>query len=203
MVFCSCWYYYYPKSAWSEKLEYWWIFSVYILVQWSNILHLFFWPLGWAAGLISIYLLIFYYKNWDKFVYKESKKLQITALIVIGFFLGLMFIINTLDATRINLAVHWSIIRMPFILVEEVIFRGLLWLFLINLGWQELKIIILQAILFWISHVYHMFTFPFLFWVIIPIISILFGIFVWKSRSLTPSTMAHILFNFYRWLTLS
>jgi membrane protease YdiL (CAAX protease family) len=163
----------------------------------------FFWPLGWAAALISIYLFIFYYKNWDKFVNKEPKKLQIVAIILIGFFLSLLFISDSVDVTKIRLAVHWSIIRMPFVVVEEVIFRGLLWKFLITLGWSESKIVILQAILFWISHVYHMFTYPVLFWVIIPIISILFGIFVWKSRSITPSTIAHILFNFFRWLTQS
>lgn len=160
----------------------------------------YFWPSGWIAALISIYLFILSYRKEYKFVNIESALWRIVMIIVIGFFLGLLLISDILDVTKIRQAIHWSIVGMPFVVIEEVIFRGLLWASLKNLNLSEPKIVVWQAILFWFSYAYYMFTDPILFWVIIPIASILFGIFVWRSRSITPSTIAHILFNFLWWL---
>ena len=121
----------------------------------------------------------------------ESNRWQIVMTLIIGFFLVLLIISDT----KISQEIHWSIVRMPFVVIEEVIFRGLLWMFLKFLSWTDPKIIILQAVLFWLSHTYYMFANPILFWIIIPIVSILLGIMVWRYKSITSSTIAHILFN--------
>lgn len=160
----------------------------------------FFWPSGWAAALISIYLFVYLFIHINQ-KYKhvnatKSNRWQILMTLIIGFFLILL--INR--DTKIGLAIHWSIVRMPFVVIEEIIFRGLLWMFLKFLGWTTPKIIVLQAILFWLFHAYYMFVFPILFWIIIPIMSIILGIMVWRYKSITPSTIVHILFNFSRWL---
>lgn len=80
-------------------------------------------------------------------------------------------------------------------LVEEVIFRGLLWMYLEELGIPGIAIVIIQTLLFWGSHIYYMFSNPILFWFELPIASFLLGIIVWKYKSLTPSSVGHILFN--------
>ncbi|NOT06500.1 MAG: CPBP family intramembrane metalloprotease [Anaerolineales bacterium] len=59
---------------------------------------------------------------------------------------------------------------------------------------MPIKIVILQAILFWISHVYAFNNLTF-FWITTPMVSIFLGIIVWRSKSITPSTIAHLLIN--------
>jgi len=154
----------------------------------------YFWPLGWAAPLISIYLFILFKKREYEFVNTGLSFQRIITIIAIGFFL-VLFILGLSDITKLRWEVHQSITDMPFVLVEEVIFRGLLWMFLKNLNWSEPKIVGLQAILFWLAHAYFMFTDPIFFWIITPIVSILLGIIVWRFRSLTISTVAHTLLN--------
>ena len=85
--------------------------------------------------------------------------------------------------------------EFSFVAVEEIVFRGMLWLFLKGLNWSELKIIIFQAILFWLSHAYSTTIDPTFFWIIAPIAGVFLGIIVWRSKSITPSTIAHVLIN--------
>lgn len=79
---------------------------------------------------------------------------------------------------------------------EDVIFRGALWAYLRDLGLKEHIAFLVQAFLFWIAHSKYMFLEnPYFFWVSVPLVSLLLGFIVWRSRSLTPSTIAHLLFN--------
>lgn len=89
------------------------------------------------------------------------------------------------------------ITNLAVIVFEEVLFRGALWVYLRSLGLNEQAAFYTQAILFWISH--HGFLLlpnPYLFWVSVPILAILLGLMTWRSKSLTPSTISHFLFNF-------
>ena len=89
------------------------------------------------------------------------------------------------------------------IVFEEVIFRGALWAYLRSFGFSEPVAFSVQAFLFWVSH--HRFlllTPPYSFWVSLPIQSVLFGLLAWRSKSLTPSTISHFLFNFTSQLLL-
>jgi membrane protease YdiL (CAAX protease family) len=87
--------------------------------------------------------------------------------------------------------------QLALIVFEELIFRGALWAFLRDLGLKEHIVFFLQAFLFWISHHnYGLRDNPYLFWIAIPLAAILLGFIVWRSKSLTPSTIAHFLFNF-------
>src|SRR5258706_1125050 len=86
---------------------------------------------------------------------------------------------------------------LAIIVVEEVIFRGALWAYLQSLGLSEKPSFYTQAFLFWIAHhrillLGHQYSF----WVAIPCMSILLGLLAWRSKSLTPSTIGHFLFNF-------
>jgi hypothetical protein len=86
---------------------------------------------------------------------------------------------------------------------EEVIFRGALWAYLRSLGASEPVAFSAQAFLFWIAHHRFLLTnHPYSFWVSVPCIAILLGLLAWRSKSLTPSTIGHFLFNFISQLLL-
>lgn len=141
-------------------------------------------------------MLITEYKNIFNYGKKEPGMLRIILLILIGFFLGIILISNSLSIARINWLIHWSFSSViPFGIFEEVIFRGLLWKFLKKQNWSDFWIVIFQVILFWFAHGDRIFTYPVDFWIIIPLGSILFSLIAWRSRSITPSSIAHILLN--------
>lgn len=88
-------------------------------------------------------------------------------------------------------------VQLALIAFEEVIFRGALWAYLRHFNLKEPTIFLTQAFLFWIAHsrfilIEHD---AYSFWVVGPLISLLLGFIVWRSKSLTASTIAHFLFN--------
>jgi hypothetical protein len=156
----------------------------------------YFWPLGWMGGLISGYIIYILLKNELNFENdSRPNSRQMIVILVIAFFLYHLLNIESLNVAEIDAIVHFLLTKLPSWMVEEVIFRGLLWMCLEEFGWSELLIIIVQALLFWIFHIYYMFSDPILFWLEVPIASVLLGILVWKYKSITPSSVAHILFN--------
>ena len=93
--------------------------------------------------------------------------------------------------------VYEAIFRVnpPFVVFEEVVFRSLLWAFLARANLKGYQIILIQAILFWLSHLKYYTSDPASFWVWIPFISIILGVIVWRSKSITPSIIGHYLYN--------
>jgi len=79
---------------------------------------------------------------------------------------------------------------------EEFLFRGLLWMFLLNRGMNDRKIILLQAFLFWFAHYSIIFDGWYAFWISFPFVSIMLGILVYRTKSITVSTIAHLFYNF-------
>jgi hypothetical protein len=156
----------------------------------------YFLPSGWIAGLISIYMVIMLIRKKFGFEGVKPNLRRIVIFIVIGSFLYLLLMGGSLNTTKIEADIYGFLTHLPFWVMEEVMFRALLWAYLKNLGRSEIKIVIIQALLFWLSHVYHMFTYPIVFWIATPIASILLGIIVWRYKSITPSTIAHAFFNF-------
>lgn len=87
--------------------------------------------------------------------------------------------------------------QLALIVFEEILFRGAFWAYLRERGLRERAAFSLPAILFWISH--HRFLLlsdQYFFWIVAPLVSILLGLLAWRSKSLTPSTISHFLFNF-------
>lgn len=76
-------------------------------------------------------------------------------------------------------------------MAEEPLFRGFLWGALRRARWKEVWIWLLQAALFWISHIYYLGNVPFSFWVLVPAGGLLFGLVAWRSRSIAASMLAH------------
>lgn len=83
------------------------------------------------------------------------------------------------------------------IVFEEVLFRGALWAYVRSLGFSERSAFYITAICFWISH-YRFLALStlYVFWISIPILALLLGLMILHSKSLTPSTISHLLFNF-------
>jgi len=83
------------------------------------------------------------------------------------------------------------------VVIEEITFRGLLWLFLRRLNILEWKILLLQSVVFLLFHINYVFQSPLAFIITIPVGSFLCGLLVWKSRSLAPSILVHYLYNVF------
>jgi membrane protease YdiL (CAAX protease family) len=112
----------------------------------------------------------------------------------LGYFLsrGVTFPSITDNATIVT-----AIFRANFTLVlfEEIIFRSIIWRYLQNWGLKNYQVIFAQAFLFWIIHFYY-YSQLVLFWIYLPFISILYGVIVYKSKSILPSFVMHYLHNF-------
>jgi membrane protease YdiL (CAAX protease family) len=157
-------------------------------------------PWGWASAIISIAIFLLYRKGAFKFGPAAprvglTKSLLGIVSIVSVLVLVFSFMWGLLTNRAMGSTLHTFLTDLPLLVVEELIFRGMLWMFLDRLGWAVPKIIIFQAILFWLAHSYYISTFPFHFWVVIPIGSVLFGVLVWKTKSITSSTLAHLALN--------
>ncbi len=78
--------------------------------------------------------------------------------------------------------------------MEEPLFRGFLWGGFQQLGLSEGWICILQALLFWLGHIYY-FNTEINFWVIIPIGSLVLGFIIMKTKSIAYSMVTHSFMN--------
>lgn len=155
------------------------------------------WQLRLATVLLAVSVLILGVKGMLKFGDKNTNTLRMVLIIAIVFFLGILIMADSINFTRIHWVIQGTLLRggsLSAVVVEEIMFRGMLWMLLKDLNFSEIKIVSLQAILFWISHVYAFNNLAF-FWINVPMISILLGIIVWRSKSITLSAIAHILIN--------
>jgi membrane protease YdiL (CAAX protease family) len=92
-------------------------------------------------------------------------------------------------------AIFWT--NPPMIAVEEFLFRGLLWKLLRDFEYTENKIIYIQAFLFWICHFY---LEPIIFWIFLPLISILLGYLVSRTKTISSSMFLHFLHNIFSFI---
>ena len=78
--------------------------------------------------------------------------------------------------------------------MEEPLFRGFLWGSFRQMGIQNWLICVIQAVLFWLAHIYYYNT-GINFWVVIPIGSLILGLVVLKTKSISYSMTTHALIN--------
>jgi membrane protease YdiL (CAAX protease family) len=107
-------------------------------------------------------------------------------------FIKNLFILNGI---RIFLLIFRTLF---FVLYEELLFRGLLWMYLEKLKLSDLKILFVQALLFWIVHLNQMSSASF--WVLLPLLGLWLGFLVLRSKSLIPSISTHFVYNFIVYL---
>ena len=70
-------------------------------------------------------------------------------------------------------------------------------MFLKDLGLSDSKAIFLQAFIFGAKHINYLFSSPFSFWLAIPLLGLILGIIVFRTKSLTVSTFVHLLYNIF------
>jgi hypothetical protein len=75
--------------------------------------------------------------------------------------------------------------------LEEPVFRGFLWGYLLKLGWNDRRIWIFQTVLFTLGHMSGLRWYPLQFFVTVPIVTLILGYLVWRSRTITSSLAAH------------
>lgn len=154
------------------------------------------WPTGWITLLVPVVLFILNRNRKFKLIVMEPVAARAILIVLIIFFLISMFILGSLNTTKILEINRNLVYGAPFVLMEEIIFRGLLWSFLTNLNLSASKILVLQTFLFGISHINNMVVDPVFFWLLVPLIGLTLGIIVWRSKSMTASFVAHSLINF-------
>lgn len=172
------------------------IFLVLFVASGILFCRFYFLPVGWVGLLLSGYIAYMLLKN--KFDFENDTRpsfQQVIIVLIIVFVLHWLFKINFAGFPLIDTYFSFFLRRFPFWIVEELIFRSLLWVCLEELGWTNPVIVLMQALLFWFFHTYYMFSDPILFWVLIPIASSVMGILVLKYKSITPSSIVHTLFN--------
>ena len=156
----------------------------------------YFWPVGWLGLLFTGLIMYMLLKN--KFNLKNHahpNPATIVVILVIAFCIYWLYVIRFVGTPAIDQYIVLFLMRSPFWVIEEIIFRGLLWMCLESFGWHHFRIVLVQVLLFWIFHIQYMLSDPFLFWLQIPVLGAFLGILVWRYKSINPSSVAHILFN--------
>ena len=173
----------------------------------GGVLYYFFLPqdIGALVGITTGFIFWAYINNMFYFKNTVSYSPKIGLLVLISVLLALVPVFIYTPTLKTFLNVQFIVVtffgllqaQLAGIIFEEVLFRGALWAYLRTLGLSEPSVFCLQAFLFWISH--HHFLLrdnPYTFWVALPIVSLLLGLIAWQSKSLTPSTISHFLYNF-------
>ena len=169
-----------------------------ILFAWASIANWRSQPaaLGWAIALLGISIPLL--ALWDHFALRQQVRANLALIIAIPLgFLALLFVLReSLDPKMLASAFHWLVLdNPPTAVVEEFTFRGLLWMVLKNLDWGDKRIVLAQAAIFWAAHSVYLFADPIAFWVVVPLLSVIMGMVVWKTKSIAVSGVAHICVN--------
>ena len=133
----------------------------------SSIKELFIWLLITIAASILITLLVTGFKIDRRILY--TNPFELISLILL----------------QINIA------AIP----EEPLFRGFIWGYLTKFKWNIWLIIVFQAMLFMIGHIYYVGPYPIFVFIRTFIGGLIFGLIVWKSRSIATSMGAHGMVN--------
>jgi membrane protease YdiL (CAAX protease family) len=78
---------------------------------------------------------------------------------------------------------------------EEPLFRGFLWGYLRKIRISNFKILLIQAFLFMVGHIYRIKTDPISLFIVVPIGAIILGILAWRSKTISTSIVTHATVN--------
>ena len=78
---------------------------------------------------------------------------------------------------------------------EEPLFRGFLWGRLRQRGWKEHWILLFQALLFAVGHVYYVGNRNVSAFLVVPLGALALGLVAWKTRSIGASMITHGIVN--------
>jgi hypothetical protein len=156
--------------------------------------------LGIISGIGTVLVFVLLTKQEFHFDKGTTKSVFVTTMIgLIPVILFRMIVHGSFSLNQIlmpnNYDLGWTITsRLWGVVYEEMLFRGLLWMALAGSNFKDKTILLVQAFLFWVAHIDRL---PALsFWTTIPLSSLWLGLLVLRSKSLTPSTVTHFVYNF-------
>lgn len=118
-----------------------------------------------------------------------------TAIIAIGAFIREFKGGSNLDPLNLKWIIHNFLFQLSFAaIMEEPLFRGFFWGYLKKYKLNNIAICIIQALLFWVGHIYYMDT-GLNFWIWHPAAAFLLGLIIVKTRNIAYSLIAHALVN--------
>jgi membrane protease YdiL (CAAX protease family) len=166
-------------------------------------------PLAIVLWIIPFILLIILILNKFKF---PKIRLNILVWIIIGFISGIVTDLITgypmsfqVNANLLPYTIKQFISTLsPYLFIyqagyagisEEPLFRGILWGYLRRIGVSNLRILLIQTLLFMFGHIYYIKTAPFSLFIGVPIAAIVLGLLAWRSKSIATSIAAHATMN--------
>lgn len=134
-------------------------------------------------------------KNDKKSIIFNTLIVFVSVLVTTILFAYIRGFSGTENTYTLGMLVNGLLFQLSFAAVmEEPLFRGFLWGGFRQLGLSDGLVCFLQAGLFWLGHIYYYNT-GINFWVVIPIASIVLGLVVWKTKSITNSMVTHAFMN--------
>ena len=154
-------------------------------------------PFNCLTVIAFFYINSMLLNNKARFAVFDSNIIRMILLILGGYVVILATRKELLIMLRypVELIASFAQIFVVVIVLTLAVYRGMLYMFLIDLGLTKSKAFYVQALLFWIKHMNHLLGAPVFFWIILPILSLTFGYIAFRTKSLTPSTLTHILYN--------
>jgi membrane protease YdiL (CAAX protease family) len=158
--------------------------------------------IGILVGITTLFVFWTYIRNY--YTFSDSVRYPSGTVPLVGICASpvLLYILLYSPILKSNLnfqAVISSLLQaqLAAVVFEEVLFRGVLYVVLRNLGLKEMMAYLISAFLFWMAHYKYLAQGnTYSFWLAIPLLAFLFGFMAWRSKSLTPGTVGHFLFNF-------
>ena len=187
------------NQAQLQKMNMDWFYAVMLIT--AGLIGLYSLPYNCFAGIALLYAVYILFDNKIRFGVADQNALRMILLIASGFAGIMILIVGFFDATKIAFlnteqsVRHFLFEAIPFSIYEEAVYRGMLYMFLKDLGMSESKTFYTQALLFWISHINYLLESAIGFWITLPILSLTLGYIAFRSKSITPSAIAHILYN--------
>lgn len=87
-------------------------------------------------------------------------------------------------------------INLPGVIFEEFLFRGVIWEALLQLNFRKEFVLVFSGLLFWLAH-YNFYSngIWFRFWLVLPYISLYYGLMLLRGQSIFRTTIYHIGIN--------
>ncbi len=160
--------------------------------------------LGLAVGVTTAGLAWYYFTNRTRFTRPIDTRLGSWILVPISALtLVPPFVVGLLRHGTVQPLTQGTILQAFFganlfgIAFEEFLIRGMLWHYLERIGLKAGSIMLVQGLVFWLAHHSQLASGGgYGFWLSEPLIALLFGFIVWRSRSVTLSSSSHLIYNF-------
>lgn len=153
-----------------------------------------------AIVAIGYFVYILFHRK-IKFSHVEQPSYKLALFVIGGIILliaAVLVMINKegSDLLAISRSIdHFFFEIIPISIFQEAIFRGVLFMYLKDINLNDSKVLFVSTALFWITHIHYLSEFPVTFWIVMPAVGLLFGYLAIRSKSVSISSVVHILYN--------